>query len=632
MPRYSTCLALGALALIACQVRAEPVTGYLELDPARIASIAAMLPSAPTGIGRPISDRTYWNSPAIRDLAGDPIPQAEKLLARPFPAWSDDDYLDFSRTGQRPRGEAMIRSRNAWLKPLVLAECLENKGRFLPAIRLALQGYVSQPTWTLPAHDGDLKCFHQTKFTVDLGASSFGADLAETVWLLEDKLDAGLRQRLIDAIDQRCLIPVRQSLATGAGNGWLGSASHSVVNNWNAVCLSGVVGAALAITPDRQERATFAAAGEHYINYYLNSFHPSGYIDEGGGYWSYGFGHLAVLRETLVRATAGQIDLFDLPRIHESALFGPRYQLTDHQMPTFADCRWGTRADASLIGYYNKVLNLQLPDADAHPKLVGGSLYSALLTPTPLSRPPQNNPRSEPDLIGIRSYFNDVGVLVSRPSSPQCEMGVAIKAGGNSSHSHNDIGSFVITLGKEMPVGDPGGPFAYDSKTFGPDRYKVKLLNSFGHPVPVVAGQLQRDATKVKPKVLHTDFTDDHDEITIDLTPAYDAPGLISLKRTLRYQRGGTGSVILRDEVAFSQESTFEPALTTHGTVTVLDDRHLLFTQGSQHLLAAITTPDGFKITTEQITDLAAPTFTRVGFVLSKPVKSATVQFDFTKQ
>jgi hypothetical protein len=492
-----------------------------------------------------------------------------------------------------------------------------------------LEGYLSQPTWTLPAHDADLECFHGTLYTVDLGASTFAADLAEALYLLGDRVDLGLRQRIAAAIERRVLAPVRGSLVTGTGHWWLGSTAHPLANNWNAVCLSGVVGAALTIVPDRGDRAVFAAAGEHYPAYYMNSFHPSGYIDEGGGYWSYGFGRMAILRETLVQGTGGKIELFDAPRIHAAALFGARFQLTDHQVPTFADCRWGSRADASLIGYCNLVLHLQLADAELHPKIDQGSLYAALLKPTPRASSPTDSDESPAETIGVRSYFDDAGVLVSRPSSSQSHMGVAIKAGGNSSHSHNDVGSFVISLGNQMPVGDPGGPFAYDSKTFSDQRYTFKLLNSFGHPVPVVAGRLQLDATKVHPKVLHTQFTDEFDEISIDMAPAYDSPELMNLVRTLRYERGGTGMVTIQDEVRFSRPAAFEEALTTHGATAVVDANHLTFTSGKEHLAVTISAPEGLKLSTEQVTELGAPTFTRIGLSLLKPVNEATVTMSF---
>jgi hypothetical protein len=61
------------------------------------------------------------------------------------------------------------------------------------------------------------------------------------------------------------------------------------------------------------------------------------------------------------------------------------------------------------------------------------------------------------ELVGLRTYYADYGVLVSRPA-PGGNMGVTIKAGGNRSHSHNDIGSFSIGLRDTQILGDPGGP------------------------------------------------------------------------------------------------------------------------------------------------------------------------------
>ena len=117
--------------------------------------------------------------------------RATPLLDKEFPPWSDELYLDFSKTGRRPPAEAMIRAREVWLEPLVTAECVENQGRFLPAIHRTLEAYLAQPTWTLPAHDHSLDNFHRRKYTVDLRAAETSADLAQALWLLGDRIDPG---------------------------------------------------------------------------------------------------------------------------------------------------------------------------------------------------------------------------------------------------------------------------------------------------------------------------------------------------------------------------------------------------------------------------------------------------------
>lgn len=624
LTRFS--LAYLMFASVVITQAAEP---FAELSPRRIAAIEAMLPEQPAGFGRPIGDRAFWSDARTRALAGSAVADAEKLLGQTFPAWSDDMYLDFSRTGTRPPGEKMLRDRQAWLRPLVMAECVENQGRFLPLISRVLLAYANEPTWTLPAHDGNLDNFHRKKYFVDLRASAFGAELAQALYLLGDRLDPAVRREVMAALEERIFAPIRHSLLAGEGTYWLGSKKSPVQNNWNAVCLAGVVGAARTLLPGRHDRAVFIAAGEHCSAYFINGFRDDGYCDEGAGYWAYGFGNYAILREVLADATGGRIDLFANPKIRSIALYGERIQLLEHTAPPFADCRFGTKADVGLVGYCNCVLKMGDGGSEQTPSVCKDSLAVQFMTATPCAAA-TNAASSMNESTALRSFFDQAGVLVCRPKTGTSNrISVAIKAGGNSSHSHNDIGSFVIASGAEILAGDPGGPHAYNNKTFGPERFTYKILSSFGHPVPVVAGELQRDATKVHPKVLKTRFTDTQDEIQIDLKPAYDVPTLKKLVRTLRYSRSGTGAVEIEDAVAFTQPQPFELVLPTLGNVKQLDARTIEFSMNEEKIMAEVQTPDGFELTLERVKELDAPAFIRFGLKLLKPVTTATVKVAF---
>ena len=63
----------------------------------------------------------------------------------------------------------------------------------------------------------------------------------------------------------------------------------TATNNWNSVCLAGVTGAALALLPDKEERAYFVAAAEKYNVYGMKGYADDGYCSEGVGYYNYGF-------------------------------------------------------------------------------------------------------------------------------------------------------------------------------------------------------------------------------------------------------------------------------------------------------------------------------------------------------
>jgi len=210
----------------------------------------------------------------------------------------------------------------------------------------------------------------------------------------------------------------------------------------------------------------------------------------------------------------------------------------------------------------------------------------------------------------LQTYYADSGILVSRPAPGQ-DLAVTIKAGGNTTHSHNDIGSFVIGLGAVQPVGDPGGPKFYTKATFGPNRLDSRLLNSFGHPVPEIGGQLQLDATKVTVSVLSHSLSEAGDSITIDLTHAYSMPALKRVTRTLVHNRAGQGSIEITDDFDLTGPAEIIESLPTHGTWEKTDDHAVLFTLGGEQLRAAIHGPAPVTFSETKVDDYGNP-FTRV--------------------
>jgi hypothetical protein len=619
---FTSCLFISAANLTA---RADGALGELSAD--RIKEIAGYLPDQPTGWGQPIKDRSFWSDPDLVAKASKAAKSADKYLSQELPAWDDNAYLEFSRVGTRPNGQAMESRRSAFLVPLVMAECLQNDGKYLAKINQILDAYATEPTWTLPAHDRNLDCFHRKVYQVDLRSGVFGLDLAEALYLLGDKIDPTVRRHVSGAIKQRVLDPIRVTLATGKLNGWMGSERNNNQNNWNAVCLSGVVGSALTLLPDKNDRALFVAVGEHYSNYYLNSYAPDGYCEEGVGYWAFGLKHFALLREEIVEATGGKIDLFSNPRVVSMALYGVRIRIGQRAIPPFGDCQFGVTPDERLLAYCNDALGLGLR-IDPFSKFQSlGQFADIFMKATPCATATRGNVQPEDPL---RTFFASVGVLVCRPApDSSCNLGVGIKAGGNGSHSHNDIGSYEIAVGDDKVTGDPGGPSMYDAQTFGPHRYDFKILNSYGRPLPVIDGKLQIVAAQAHPKVLSHDFTPDKDELKMDYTTAYNVPALKRLVRTMDYTRSGNGEVQIVDEATFSSPTQFDEALVTHGDWKQIDAKTIELTYNKGKLLVTIETPAGFTVKPEKITELASPTFTRLGLVFNKPVSAAMVTMDF---
>jgi hypothetical protein len=621
--------ALVSILLASLAAAAHAAAPADALDPARIQAVAAMLPEHPTGLGRPISDRGAWErlgaDPAYKAI----IAKAEEDRAKPLPEQPDDLFLEYSRNGNRSRFQAVAFDRRWRLGPLVIAECIENKGRYLPAIEKLVEALAVEKTWVLPAHDGSLKNFRGESIDIDLFSSAVGWHLATANYLLGDKLSAPARQKIRENVARRILDPYRDMI-TGkrARNGWL-----STTNNWNAVCLAGVTGAALAQAESREDRAIFVVAAEKYSKNFLAGFTPDGYCSEGLGYWNYGFGHYVLLGEIIRRATGGKVDLMARPEARAPATFPPRIRIIGGVAPAFADCSVTAKPSAAIMYYLNRRFGLGLEEyrkLDLELSLKSLSEMMILAFPDgEVLAPPVAAAAKGP---ALRDWFEQAGILIGRPAADsKCAMGVALKGGHNAEHhNHNDVGSYVVVV-KDTPVLLDPGAEVYTARTFSGRRYESKLLNSFGHAVPVVAGQLQRTGHDARGAVLRADFTDKADTLALDIRSAYAAADLKTLERTFVYSREGAGSLTVADRVEFAKPQSFATALVTKGSWKKLDAKTIAVTDGQQSVRVEIDAGENeFTIEAEEIHEETSIKPLRLGINLTKPVAAATVTVKIT--
>ena len=603
---------------------------FAELDDARVTQIAAQLPAQARGYGPDCSDRAAWGAPGVAIRLKVVIDAANKLATEAFPAWDDAAYLEYSQRGTRPNGERMMNARKAWLYPLILAECATDTGRYLLAIERTLTELNDQPVWNWPAHDRGLRNFRNRDYEVDLVAADLAHDVAQALYMLGKKLSPAVRQKTLATLEQRVFGPVRRTIISGNRDHWWLRADQ----NWNAVCLKGVVIAALTLLPDKHDRAVFATAAEHYIANYVGGFTSDGYTNEGPGYWNYGFSHFTELREALYTATRGRLDLFADRKVRAMALYGYRYEMLPGNVAAFGDASPRTRMDDFTRAYANQVFGLgqpqQLVDLPINGSQSGNAAPLANTVLKLFAQPaaPAGLEQATPQ-IGLQSYFDSVGVLISRPA-PGGKFAVSIKAGGNGNHSHNDIGSYSIALDAEQPTGDPGAT-AYSSKTFSKERYTIRGINSWGHPVPLVDGQLQREATKVKPRVLETNFSDTEDRIVIDMAPAYELGGVHLLTRSMRHEREGAGTVEIEDRFDFASPKPFEVAIICTGNWRQVGEGKLEFWQKQQHLMSQIESSAPFEIVSVSIKEEGL-SFTRIAIRLNSPQRSGFVRVRYAPQ
>ena len=497
----------------------------LKAREAKLKALAAKLPAAAELPADELATRALKTT-------GNKTETAERALKEPIPDTSDAFYEEFWTTGNRTRYQERYSARRQNFHALVLAEAAEGKGRFIARIEDYLQAFCDMKSWTLPAHDwsdGRGGTFRGTWLFTDLVSTGLGAELACSVRLLGDRLNPAIVARVKAECERRVLGPVRRDARFVFDPGMCDDAVNTAPiwwinghSNWNAVCWDGVVCCALGLLDDPVERAQFVDWADRAAERYLREgFAADGYCSEGMGYWNYGFGHHLQTGRLLDKVTGGRSDFFRRPKQKLAAAYARSYTLREGASPAFAD---GNGA--------------------ASPRLL--ALVDRYWPDLPKTLTPQ-------------SEFPDGQVWLFRDPDG---ISVAFKGGHNDElHNHNDIGSYYVMNGGDFVAGDAGGE-VYTARTFSDKRYESPILNSYGHPVPVVGGKLQGTGADFKAKVVSKDLSGKVQTVVLDLTGAYSVPELKSLTRTFAYDRAQR-TFTVTDKVAFLRPSAFESPFNT---------------------------------------------------------------------
>jgi hypothetical protein len=337
-------------------------------------------------------------------------------------------------------------------------------------------------------------------------------------------------------------------------------------SNWTAVCHSCVVRAALCVLESRIDRATFIEAAERMMPYYISGFSDDGYCSEGMGYWNYGWGHFLTLAVAVRDVTGGKVDFSTNPKMRKIMEFGTGLQLMEGEAPDFAD--GGGRVSIPVLALGRRLWpDIPVPSSAVNlDPLSGGTQIFTLRA----FGQEKSLPESRVGTMPIRSAFPIGQVWVCRPNpmDNSAWFTVGFKGGHNAElHNHNDIGSYSMLFDGVKMAGDPGNT-EYTALTFGPKRYTIPIISSYGHPVPVLNGQCQKAGVQFRPKSVTKDFTADIDTVAMEISTAYPHEAKIrSLLRTFVYNRKEKSFTVV-DKALFKTKGTFSVPVLTFGMMT----------------------------------------------------------------
>lgn len=491
-----------------------------------------------------ITERDAWES-LDPEWKKETVRAGEEHLGFVWTYLSATEYMDFIRTGNRIRFEERFFPKRYVLSALVLAECVENKGRFVDDIVNGIFSICDESGWDLPAHNYDDAGFipvpDLTEPIIDLFACETGAVLSTALYLLEPVLDQVsplVAKRVRHELERRIFRPYLNRHFRWMGNG------TDALNNWTPWCTQNVLLAAFLAGGCREHYREILLKACRSIDYFLEGYGEDGCCDEGAQYYRHAGLCLAAVLGLCNAVTGGAFEkVYEAPKIRNMAAYIHLVHVDDIYYVNFADCspvagRVGARE--FLFAKETKNPEMMAFVADDFKRGLPGTLIlregrennlfyllqHAFTVAEMLAY--QERPAAAPDI-----FYPSVGMMVARDG----RLLLAAKAGDNDdSHNHNDVGS--ITVYKEgKPLLIDVGVETYCKKTFSPQRYEIWTMQSSYHNLPEINGYMQLPGAEYCAREVVCD--PESCRLDMELSGAYPAEcGISSYHRTAQLFKG----------------------------------------------------------------------------------------------
>ena len=533
-------------------------------------------------------DRDSWLS-IPEDIRQGHITLAEKSLGHEWPPLPATLFLEFARNGNRSNYQGKHFARRRILTNLIIAECMEGKGRFIDDIVNGIWALCEESYWGVPAHiflqkKAGLGLPDVSEPTIDLFAAETGALLSWTYYLLKPQLDRVsplICTRIEQEIERRIIIPFlnRDDFV------WMGFLRNRRVHNWNPWCNSNCLTAGLIFIQDKNRRAAFVKKTLTSLDRFIDAYAPDGGCDEGPLYWTVAGGALFDCLELLKSVTNNTINYYNEPLIREIGKYIYRVHIAGNYFINFADAPARMSVSrGNLVWRYGKSIN----DSDmkgfgayaeqkelARTHTVSGNAGRQLAALFTISELLKTKPY-QPLLRDV--WFQDIQVMAAREREGSSEgLYLAAKGGHNDeSHNHNDIGNFIV-YADSSPVIIDVGQGTYTRKTFSSERYTIWMMQSAYHNLPAINGVMQKNGREFKATNVSYKSNNSYAQLSLDIASAYPPEAqLNSWVRTVRLNRGKnieiTDSYSLKETVNEITLSLMTPCPVTvqnRGTITL---------------------------------------------------------------
>lgn len=410
----------------------------------------------------------------------------------------------------------------------------------------------------------------------------------------KDTIREAMCTKAIDnTLPEKCTVPKYMR--------WLNS--HT---NINAVCNTAIATAGLAMYESNPEycQRIICRSVNNARSHTLTEYSPDGNYPEGYMYWNYGTSYLVMFQDILLKACGVDLGLEKAPGFLESGRYMLHMTTQDLNCWAYADCDpqeyqlavplfWIAHklGDTSLLYRQMERIEWQRKNGD-----IKKILYSRYL-PAVLIWAPENLTERCKEVPAQRLYVGQgvTPIAIARNHfGGDDEIFMGLKCGADSSnHSHMDVGSFVLSVGKqnwftELIHQDYHSVLKYGIDLYNRSQYSPRWTvfrdGMYSHNLIVFSDSLQR----VDKKAYINKYGDRKNFVfaASDLTAVQGVP----LKS---YWRGiaivDESYAIVRDEIkAADADVAVRWAAVTGADVTIVDDKTAMMKKDGKTLKVVV--------------------------------------------
>ena len=493
------------------------------------------------------------------------IKQAEGYRNQPFTSIPATITLEYVRNGNRVNYERLSFDKRNRLFTLVLAESMENKGRFTDAIANGIWNICEETYWGVTAHIGTQKRGSGLPDVTDPTVDLFGAETA-AVLALTDYFTAAKLDSVSPLIRERIGLEVNEKILNSYENevtryGYFGNGKKNVkVNNWDPWVVSNCLMSFLLLEKNEERRAKLVTHSMGLLDLYINGLGEDGATDEGPSYWFAAGLALFDGLSMIADATGKKISVFENPIIRQLGSYIYKTHIDGEYFVNVADATPKIKADGIGIYRFGKAVND--PDMmgfgawayhhiqDNTPKVESffkpRQLWN-LLAVSECATAKQNESRQE------EMYLPSVELMTARTNN---NLFIASHGGNNGeSHNHNDVGDFTI-YADGTPVIIDAGKGTYMAITFSKDRYKLWYNTSPYHNLPFINGFQQETGLAAKANAVVFNNTNNVTTFSMNIEKAYsEKAGLQSWNRNISVDQK-KNMIQVKDNYHFSTANT----------------------------------------------------------------------------